>query len=52
MTVILLLPDKEFFNILVSLEDLYGINLSESFTASSDITLPKAESDVLMNFAY
>lgn len=52
MTVILERPLREFFNILVSFEDLYGINLYESLTASSEITFPKAESEVLINLAY
>jgi hypothetical protein len=52
ITDILLLPDNEFLSILVSLEDLYGMNLSESFKASSDITFPKADKEVLINLAY
>ena len=52
ITATLLLPSKEFFKILVSLEVLYGINFYELFYASPDITFPKADRDVLMNLAY
>ena len=52
MTETLLLPVSEFFNILVNFDERYGINLSESFIANSDITLPSAESELLINLAY
>lgn len=52
ITVIFERPVNEFFNILVNFDVLYGIYFSESLQASSDITFPKAESDVLINFAY
>lgn len=52
MTAILLLPVKEFFNIRVNFDDRQGIYLSESFIASSDMTFPNADKEVLMNLAY
>lgn len=51
ITAILLRPVNEFFKILVNLEERYGIYLSESFIANSDITLPNADKEVLINFA-
>lgn len=34
------------------MDDRYGINLYESFIASSEMTLPNADNDVLINLAY
>jgi len=44
-------PEREFLSILVSLDDLYGMNLSALFSAREDMTLPRADREVLMNFA-
>lgn len=52
ITLILLLPVREFFSILVNFEVLYGMNLSESLAASYEITFPNADKEVLMNLAY
>ena len=52
MTDTLLFPNNEFFKILVNLDERYGINLSALFYARPDITLPRADNEVLINLAY
>ena len=51
ITATLLLPVKEFFKIRVNLDDLNGIKRSESLKANSDMTFPRADSEVLINLA-
>lgn len=51
ITDILLLPVSESLRILVNFDERYGTNLSELFSASAEMTLPREEREVLMNFA-
>lgn len=51
ITDILLLPVRESFSIRVNFDDRYGTNFSELFSANADITFPREDKDVLINFA-
>lgn len=51
MTDILLRPVSESFRILVNLEERYGTNLSELFSAKAEMTFPSEDNEVLINLA-